>query len=140
MTSLFEAAPYLAAYQYSFAVLSALALIALVQSFLLAPLAFVSQEQMPGIPLAHGHSKLYQNTVENLPALTASLIVAIIAGAQPWLINGLAIGYLLCRLAFWAIYYSGIGAIAGGPRTIAYVGGLLTNIGIVGVGLFALLA
>ncbi len=146
MTSLIEAAPYLAAYQSSFAVLAALALVALAQSFLSAPLAFASEEQVPGKPLRHDHSKLsfrairtYQNSVENLPAFVAALLVAIVAGVSATLVNGLAIAYLAFRLAFWAIYYSGVGKAAGGPRTMAYIGGMLSNIVLAGAGLYALI-
>jgi uncharacterized MAPEG superfamily protein len=135
MTSPIEALPFLTGYQSAFLVLGLLALLALVQSFLCAPLSFVHEEQVPGMPLRHDHSKLsfralrtYSNTVENLPAFTCALLVAIAAGVSPELVNWLAGIYLAFRLAFWAVYYAGIGREAGGPRTLCYVGGLLANI------------
>lgn len=135
MNSLFEALPFLANYQPSFIVLAALSLTTLVQNFLTAPLAFVKEEQVPGTPLRFDHSKLsfrvlrtYANSVETFPAFSWALLVAVIAGASPALVNWLAGIYFAFRMAFWAIYYSGIGKAAGGPRTMAFVGSLLTNI------------
>ncbi|MEP2662194.1 MAG: MAPEG family protein [Marinomonas sp.] len=134
MSSLFEALPPLANYQLSFAVLAALSLSTLVQNFLTA-LAFQTEEQTPGMPLNFGHSKLsfrvlrtYSNSTESLPAFGWALLVAVIAGASPSFVNWLAGIYFVFRMAFWAIYYSGVGKIAGGPRTMAFVGGLVTNI------------
>jgi uncharacterized MAPEG superfamily protein len=135
MTSLFEALPFLANYQFSFMVLAALSLTTLVQNFLTAPFAFVKQEQVPGMPLNFDHSKLsfrvlrtYSNSAESFPAFGWALLVAIIAGASANLVNWLAGFYFVFRMAFWAIYYSGVGKTAGGPRTIAFVGALVTNI------------
>lgn len=134
MTSLFEQLPHLAAYHYSFLVLAGLALVNLIQSFLIAPLSFISEEQAPGMPLQHDHSRLsfrvqrtYGNSTETLPAFGWALFVAIIAGTLPVLVNGLAIGYFVFRLLFWWIYYAGIGKVAGGPRTLSFVGGVLCN-------------
>ena len=111
-----------------------LCLVALVQSFLCAPLAFVSEEQVPGIPVRGGHGDLsfrvvrtYQNTVENLPALGIAAVLAILLGVSPVLTNWLVALHLIARLAFWAAYYNGSGKIAGGPRTLCYIGGLVTN-------------
>ncbi len=145
MNSLFEAIPYLEAYRFSFLVLVVLSLIALIQSFVVAPLAFLNDEQTPGMPLRHDHSKLsfralrtYANTVEILPAIGLALLVTVVAGASPWIINLLAGLHLAFRLLFWAVYYSGIGKVAGGARTMAYVGGLSSNIAIAVMGIFAL--
>ena len=85
MTSLFEAIPYLVAYQFSFLVLAILALIALVQSFMNAPLAFGNNSQTPGMPLQFDHTHIsfrvirtYANTVENLPAFGFALLLSLI--------------------------------------------------------------
>jgi uncharacterized MAPEG superfamily protein len=146
MTSLFEAVPHFVAYQFSFLVLAILALIALIQSFMNAPLAFGSGQQTPGMPLQHDHNDLsfralrtYANTVENLPAIGFALLMAIVAGASPWIINLLAGIHLGFRLLFWAVYYSGVGKVTGGPRTMAYVGGAFANIAISGTAIFSLL-
>lgn len=135
MSSLFEALPFVDSYQLSFTVLAALSLTTLVQNFLTAPFAFVREEQVPGMPLNFDHSKLsfrvlrtYSNSAESFPAFGWALFVAVIAGASPTLVNWLAGLYFVFRMAFWAIYYSGVGKIAGGPRTIAFVGALVTNI------------
>lgn len=135
MNSLFEALPFLASYQLSFMVLAASSLTTLVQNFLSAPLAFVKEEQVPGMPLNFDHTKLsfrvlrtYSNSAESLPAFGWALLVAVIAGASPTLVNWLAGLYFVFRMAFWAIYYSGVGKHTGGPRTMVFVGGLVTNI------------
>ncbi|MEO0915033.1 MAG: hypothetical protein AAFY59_18950 [Pseudomonadota bacterium] len=54
------------------------------------------------------------------------------AGVSATLINGIALIYLAFRLAFWAICYSGIEKAASGPRTLAYIGGLVSNIALAG--------
>ena len=131
MNSLFDAIPYLSNYQPSFIVLAVLSLTTLIQNFVSAPFAFVNEEQVPGMPLRFDHSKFsfrvlrtYSNSSENFPAFGWALLVAIVAGASPILVNWLAGIYLLFRMIFWAVYYSGIGKVAGGPRTLAFVGGL----------------
>lgn len=140
-----ESLTLITAYQPALIALALAALIAPVQSFLSAPFAFIRREQVPGMPLRHDHSRLsfrvlrtYSNTVENLPAFGIAVAVAIVAQGAPGWVNALAIGHLACRLAFWGIYYAGLGPAAGGPRTLVYVGGLLTNIGLCVVGLVAL--
>lgn len=146
MTSLFEAVPYLSVYQTSFLVLAGVSLITLIQNFATAPLAYINQEQVPGLPLQFDHSKLsfravrtYANSVESFPAFGWALLAAIVAGASPALVNWLAGGYFVSRLVFWVLYYSGIGKPAGGPRTLAYVAGLLCNIGLAGAAIWFLL-
>ena len=146
MNSIFEAIPYLAAYKLSFLVLALLSLIVLIQSFSGAPLAFAPEHQVPGMPIQHDHEHLsfrvlrtYANSVENLPALGFALLMAIAAGASPWAVNLLSGLHLAFRLAFWVVYYSGTGKVTGGPRTLAYVGGALANIGIAGMAIFALI-
>lgn len=135
MTSLFEALPFLASYQPAFIVLAALSLTTLIQNLLTAPFSFNKDEQVPGMPLRFDHSKLsfrvlrtFSNSAESLPAFGWALLVAIAAGASPALVNWLAGLHFVSRMAFWGIYYIGVGKEAGGPRTMAFVGGLLTNI------------
>lgn len=146
MNPIFDTLPYLAAFKESFAVLAALSLMALVQSFLCAPLAFINNEQTPGLPVKHDHSRLsfrvvrtYANSSENLPAFGFALIAAVVAGASAPLVNWLALIYLGFRLAFWVVYYSGVGRVAGGPRTLTYVGGLLSNMVLAGAAIWALI-
>jgi len=135
MNSFFEALPFLSSYQLSISVLAALCLTTLVQNFLTAPFAFVNEEQVPGMPLRHDHSKLsfrairtHANSAESLPVFGFALLVAIIAGTAPAIVNWAAGIHFIFRMLFWAIYYSGVGKAAGGPRTIAFVGALLANI------------
>jgi uncharacterized MAPEG superfamily protein len=89
------------------------------------------------MPIQFDHSRLsfrvlrtYSNSVETLPAFGFALFVAIVAGVQPVWLNWLSVAYLLFRVVFWVFYYTGVGKVAGGPRTIAFVGGLLSNIAI----------
>lgn len=146
MTSIFEAVPYLSAYHISFLTLAGISLITLIQNFATAPLAFVNEEQVPGMPVRFDHSKLsfralrtYSNSAETFPAFGWALLMAIIAGASPTLVNWLALGYFASRIAFWVLYYSGIGKPAGGPRTMAFVAGLLCNFGLAGAAIWALM-
>ena len=146
MNSLFDALPYLAAYQTSFLILAILSLATLIQNFLSAPLAFLHEEQVPGLPLKYDHTKLsfrvlrtYSNSVENFPAFGWALLVAIVAGASPTLVNWVAIAYFGFRMLFWAVYYSGFGKVAGGPRTMVFVGGLLSNILLSGIAIWAII-
>lgn len=145
MTSLFDVAPYLGAYHFSFMVLAVLTLMILIQNFMTAPLSFLNNEQSPGMPLKHDHSKLsfralrtYSNSTESFPVFAVALLVAIAAGASPLLINWFAGIYLAFRSAFWGVYYSGLGKVTGGPRTLCYVGGLITNIAVACTALYAL--
>lgn len=145
MNSLFDVLPYLSSYQPSFLVLAALSLTVLIQNFASAPLAFISEEQVPGMPLQFDHSKLsfrvlrtYSNSTESFPAFGWALLAAIVAGASPILVNWAAGIFFVARMAFWAIYYSGIGKTAGGPRTMAFVVGLLANIALAGSAIWAL--
>ena len=126
--------------------LSFLTLIVLIQSFLTAPFAFAKQEQVPGMPLKGDHSLLsfrvlraYSNSVENLPAFAIIVVLAILINANALWINCLAAIHVVFRLAFSAFYYSGVGRVAGGPRTICYVGGLLSNIVLILYCLYVLL-
>ena len=146
MNSIFEAVPYLSAYRISFLVLAGLSLITLIQNFATAPLAFINEEQIPGVPVRFDHSKLsfravrtYANSAETFPAFGWALLMAVLAGASPVLVNWLAGGYLVSRIAFWVIYYAGIGKPAGGPRTMAFVAGLLCNFGLAGAAIWFLM-
>ncbi len=146
MNSLFETLPQLAAYKPALIVLACLCLIVLVQNFLTAPLAFIKEEQVPGVPLKGDHSWLsfrvlrtHANSTESLPPFGFALLVAILAGVSAATVNWIAAIFLAARLAFWAIYYSGKGKIAGGPRTMSFIVGLLANIALVILSLIALL-
>ena len=146
MNSLFDLAPYLLAYKPSFLVLATLSLAVLIQNFLIAPFAFVKEEQVPGMPLNFDHSKLsfravrtFGNSAESFPAFGWALFVAIVAGTTPLLVNWLAGIFFAFRITYWAVYYSGKGKITGGPRTMAYVGGLVINIVLACAAIYTLL-
>lgn len=131
-------------YQSGLIALAAVCLLTLIQSLLTAA-AFADGTQTPGVPLSGDHNvfsfrvvRAYANATENLPAFGFALFVAILAGANPTLVNWLAILYVVFRVAFSAVYYAGIGVAAGGPRTMLYVGGLATNVVLTITAIYAL--
>lgn len=79
------------------------------------------------------------NSTDMFPAFGWALLVAIIAGAAPLLVNWLAGIYFVFRVVFWVVYYSGIEKVAGGARTLSHVGGLLANIVLAAAAIHALL-
>jgi len=138
MPSLFEAIPYLSDYKPAFAVLAILCLIILIQNVMTAVFAFASGDQVPGLNTRFDHTKFsfrilrtYYNSVENFPAFGWALLVAVIAGVAPVSVNWLAITHLAFRLAFWGVYYGGIGKVGGGLRSFCYIGGLIANFSLV---------
>lgn len=125
---------HLSAYQPALTTLAVLCLLVLIQSFLAAPLAFLKGQQAPGMPLNGDHNMLsfrvlrtHANSVESLPAMGLLILLAVILGVKPAWVNYTAAIHLFFRIAFWWVYYSGTGKVAGGPRTMCYVGGLITN-------------
>lgn len=145
MNSMIETFPQLMPYQPALLALALLCMAVLIQSFLGAPLAFLREEQAPGMPLKGDHDLLsfrvlrtYSNSVENLPAFGLTLLLAIVLGVNASVVNWLAALHVVFRLAFWVVYYAGFGRVAGGPRTLSYVGGLLTNIVLAGACIFVL--
>ena len=145
--SLLDEIPFLSAYGPSILALAVLCFAVVIQAFSTAPLAFVTEEQAPGMPLRGGHELLsfrvlrtHANSVEDLPVFGLSLLAAILAGSGATLVNVLAAVHVASRLAFWVVYYSGIGKVAGGPRTICFIGGALSNLALISVALYALVA
>lgn len=139
-----ELQSFVAPYYPAVIALLTLCLVVLIQNFLTA-LAFKEGEQSPGMPLSGDHALLsfrivrtYQNSIESLPAFGLALIGAILAMAPVALVNGLAVIHVIFRLMFWLVYYTGVGKVAGGPRTLCYVGGLLTNIALAVSALYSL--
>ena len=137
---------FLDPYQPALISLALLCLIPLLQAFLAAPLAFVSEEQQPGLPL-HGDHKLlsfrvlrtHMNSVENLPSFGIALLLALLLQASPDWVNWIALIHLASRLGFWAVYYSGVGKVAGGLRTLVFIVSSLTNMAMSVVCLVALI-
>lgn len=145
MSLLYEV-PSLAAYGPAILALAILCLVVLIQNLLTAPLAFLKEEQAPGMPLRGDHELLsfrvlrtHANSVENLPVFGFSLGMAILAGCGPMLVNGLAAVHVASRLAFWGVYYGGIGKVAGGPRTLCFVAGSASNLLLICVALYSLI-
>jgi uncharacterized MAPEG superfamily protein len=135
MDSLLHSVPQLAAYAPAILWLVALCLIVLVQGFLAGALGLGGGEETAGMPLKGDHSKrsfrilrTYANSAENFGVMAAATALAIVAGANVTMVNWLVGLHVVFRLIYWVIYYAGIGKVAGGPRTISYVGGWLMNL------------
>ena len=146
MATIFEIFPIWTSYLPSLIALGILCFSVLIQAVLNAPLAFLKGEQQPGMPLSGTYKdfsfrvlRTHANSVENLPVFGFAVLLAVISGVNASWVNGLAIAHVICRALFWVIYYKGIGKTAGGPRTIAYIGGWLTNIILIGIALFELI-
>lgn len=146
MSDIHEILPSLAAYHASLTALAILLVSVLIQSVLLAPLAFVKGEQAPGMPLKGDHKdfsfrviRTHGNSVENLPIIIGTLALAIVAGVSPEWTNWLVGLHVMFRFLFWAIYYAGTGIVAGGPRTLSFVGGWLTNMILAGMTVYSLI-
>ena len=127
--------------------LAALLVVAVhLQSFLSALFKIVLGKQAPGVPAAGNNSdkafriyRTHMNSVENLSMFIAALIFAMIAGVSASLVNWLVIIHVIARLAFWAVYYPGPGALAGGLRTIVFVIGFTASMVLAIAALFAVL-
>ncbi|MCR9095766.1 MAG: MAPEG family protein [bacterium] len=137
----------LSPYEPAVLAFAVLCMAVMVQAFLTAPLGFLKEEQAPGMPLRGDHDmfsfrvlRTYANSVENLPAFGFSLLLAILVGVSAAAVNWLAAIHVASRLAFWAVYYSGVGKVAGGPRTITYVAGALSNLVLTGMVLYTLVS
>lgn len=146
MTSLLETIAGLSSYQPTIACLLILCLMVVVQGFLAGALGLAQSEEVPGVPLKGNHDdrpfriiRTYANSTENLPAFFAAAALAVVVGAPATVVNWIVALHLVSRLAYWPIYYAGIGKNGGGLRTIVYVGGLLANLGLVLIALFALI-
>jgi len=84
--------------------------------------------------------RTYLNSVENLSAFGLSLLLGILIGLDVAAVNWLAGIHAVFRFVFWAVYYSGVGKVAGGARTMSYVGDLIANLILIGYVLYALLS
>lgn len=145
MEALNEFWPGLADYRPALLALAILCLAVLAQSFLAGVLALAKGEEVPGMPLKGDHAKrsfrilrTYANSAENLPAFATVVLLAAFAGASAMLVNWLAALHLAARLAYWGVYYGGIGRPSGGPRTVVYVIGLLANVVLAAAAILAL--
>lgn len=146
MTNIYDSAPYLAAYHVALTAIGVLILAVLIQSVLQAPLAFAKEQQAPGAPLKGSHKdfsfrvvRTFLNSIENLPMILGATVLAILMGVRPTWVNGLIVLHVFFRLTFWGVYYSGVGKVAGGPRTLSFIGGWFTNLILMGMTLYAAL-
>ncbi len=124
----------LATYQMAISMTALLVVSIHIQSFLAALYKIVLGKQAPGVAAAGDYHdrtfrvyRTHMNSVENLSMFVAALVFAMIAGVNASLVNWLVAVHVVARMAFWVIYYPGIGAIAGGVRTIVFVTGYLAS-------------
>lgn len=146
MESIIENLPMLTPYQPAIVWLLVLCISILIQSFLAGVLGFANGKEVPGLPLKGTHAdksfrvlRTYANSTENFSVLVATMIIAILAGASPVVVNWLVGLHVVLRTVYWAVYYSGVGKAAGGPRTITYVAAFVINVILAGVAAYAML-
>lgn len=135
MQSMIETVPQLAAYYPAIVALILLCLMVLVQGFLAGLLGLAGGEETAGLPLKGDHTKFsfrtlrtYHNSTENFSVMIATTILAILAGVSVALVNWLVGLHVMIRLVYWAVYYSGVGKVGGGIRTITYVAAFFMNV------------
>ncbi len=134
-------------YGPAIASLIVLGLIVLAQAFLGAIFGLVVGGGTPGAapPGDYGHFgsralRTHANSVENLSAFALLVIMAMFVSAEPRLINLLAMAHVAARILYWIVYYAGLGAVGGGPRTLIYVIGWGINVAIGVIALMAVLS
>ncbi len=122
-------------YQVALFSLALLCTSILVQGILAGVLGLARSDEVPGRPLKGDHPdfsfrvlRTYANGTENFPAFIAAVILAIFIGVDPQLVNWLASIHVAFRMAYWVIYYRGVGKTGGGMRTIAYTLALAANL------------
>ena len=147
MESILEHLPHLAGYKPALIAMGILVLAVTVQSFLAGILALAPGHEVAGIPLKGTHDdkgfrimRTYANSAENLPMMLGAFVLAILAGVSFTLVNWLVIIHVVCRVIHWLVYYGNVGKRDGGPRTISYVIGLLANIVLGVMAVWALVA
>ena len=135
MQSIIETVPQIAAYIPALGAIMILIITVLVQGFLAGVLGLAGGEETAGMPLRGDHTKFsfrvlrtYGNSTENFSVMIATTILAIAAGVSPIVVNWLVGLHVAIRLAYWAVYYSGVGKVGGGIRTITYVAAFLMNV------------
>ena len=134
MQSILENVPQLAAYSSALLAIVVLCMAIIVQSFLAGVLALAPGHEVAGLPLKGSHEdrpfrlmRAYGNSTENIGFFIATVAVAIIAGVDATWVNGLVMAHVAFRVLHWVIYVAGIGNPVGGPRSIVYVLGLVSN-------------
>ena len=144
MDKLTELIPPLTEYHPALLALTILCLAVLVQALLAGVLGLGRSDEEPGKPLKGAHDDLsfrilrtYANSTENLSAFAIIVFLSIIVGVGPGLVNWLAGIHVALRLVYWVVYYSGVGKVAGGARTITYASGLFANLILAGATLVA---
>lgn len=65
--------------------------------------------------------RTYMNGVETLPSFFAAAFAAIMLGVDAWWVNGVALTVFISRMAYWSVYYAGIGGSGFGIRSVLYV-------------------
>jgi uncharacterized MAPEG superfamily protein len=119
-----------------------LLLLALVP-LLLAGVASVTKAQAglpPGAVLTGGYTdafwraeRTHMNAVENVPVFLLVAVLAMLAGVGPVTLAILVWVQVALRLGFSLLYLRGVGAVTGGPRSMAFTLGLLVTLVLIAV-------
>ena len=146
MTGAANIYPHFSDYSLALTALTLLCFIICIQSVIAGAIGLGKSNEEPGLPLKGSHNdfsfrtlRTYANSVENLPMFGLIVLLAIFIGVEPKWVNWLAVIHVVCRVLYWAIYYSGIGKVEGGPRTITYVIALFANFILAGITLFTII-
>ena len=146
MTGLATIYPHFSDYASALIALTLLCFIVCIQSVIAGAIGLGKSNEEPGLPLKGTHNdfsfrslRTYANSVENLPMFGLIVLLAVFIGAEPKWVNWLAVTHVVFRVLYWAVYYSGIGKVEGGPRTIIYVIGLFANLILAGLTLFTII-
>jgi uncharacterized MAPEG superfamily protein len=137
---------FLAPYASALLALGLLTLAQTAQGFLAGLIKNGMEKQPPGMALEGGYAdfgwrvaRTYMNGVENYAAIVGAALLAMIAGANPALVAWLVWIIVGLRLAYWPIYYAGIGAHGGGIRSVVFVASVVANVVLAAVAVLALL-
>jgi uncharacterized MAPEG superfamily protein len=136
---------FLVPYSPSLFALGLLTLAQVVQGFLAGLIKNGMEKQPPGMVLEGGYAdfgwrvaRTHINGVENYAGILGAALLAMIAGASPALVAWLVWIIVALRLAYWPIYYAGVGAHGGGIRSIVFVASVVVNLVLAAVAILAL--
>ena len=78
--------------------------------------------------------RTHANSVENLSAFALLVIMAMFVGADPAMINLLAMAHVAARILYWIVYYAGLGPVGEGLADEAAAASAYSNTAVTGSG------
>ena len=133
---------------YDFALLGVwvILLTVLIQALVASYAKASRPDHIPGKLLTSSHDsfvfraeRTFMNSLENLPVFLGTALIAVLAGASPHWTEKLIWIYAGARLLHMALYYAIATEKNPSPRSWFYLLGVLANLGLLGVTLFALI-